>query len=181
MCNCTNWAGSLPANPNSSTRDTVFCAMPAPLTHILLVNSARLQWSTGVQNSPLHWETLKDTVLLAAGLHFCLLSQGAAKQFVWKGPRGTHEGDDRCCVGVAKELLKTLLFKTRCSGSPSYRICFETANSACPRKMRGGEWHYRAPADKASHNYGPNLRPVTECYTIHMLLTSRVSPWSKLK
>ena len=85
----------------------------------------------------------KDTVLAAAGLHFCLTFQRAAKQFVSKGPRGTHEADDRRCAGVAKELVKMFLFKTRRTGSPSYRISSETANSACPRKMRGGEGRLR--------------------------------------
>lgn len=48
----------------------------------------------------------KDVVLVAAGLHDCLPSLGAAKQFVSKGERSTREAGNRRCVGVAKELVK---------------------------------------------------------------------------
>lgn len=80
---------------------------------------------------------------VAAGLHLCLPFWGAAKKFVSKGPRGTHEADNRRCVGVAKELVKMFLFKMRHTGSPSYRISSKTVNSARPCKTRGGEGHLK--------------------------------------
>lgn len=80
--------------------------------------------------APLPWGMSKDAALPA---------QGAAKQFVSQGAGGTREADDRRCVGVARELVKTSLFRTRRTGSPSYRISSAIVNSACPCTARGTE------------------------------------------
>lgn len=98
---------------------------------------------SGKHAAPAHWELPKDAVLAAAGLRSSLPFQGDAKQSVSKAPRGIHEADDRRCVGVAKELVKMTLSKRRWTGSPSYRIYSEMANSACPHQMRGGEGHLK--------------------------------------
>lgn len=153
--------------------ETLFCATPAPLTHILL------ECAGGSSEVPERETTSAHGKCQRMRCRLLPLSQGL-QSFVPQGPWGEREAEEDIVCGWQRA-GKNVCVQNELHCIPNLqhflRDC-EFCTSTLNERRLGMP---KAPAAKASHNQGLHLRPVTKCYTIHMLQTSRISSQSKPK